>query len=72
MGRGAGKAYRPGANTGIYKTTDGGANWRRVLEPLNESTGAVDLALDFANPRILYAAMWTTSGQPGNYAPAGW
>jgi photosystem II stability/assembly factor-like uncharacterized protein len=43
---------------GIYKTTDGGANWRRVLEPLNESTGAVDLALDFSNPRILYAAMW--------------
>jgi photosystem II stability/assembly factor-like uncharacterized protein len=29
-----------------------------VLEPLNESTGAVDLALDFSNPRILYAAMW--------------
>jgi len=53
-----GNAYRPGANTGIYKTTDGGANWRRVLEPLNESTGAVDLALDFSNPRILYAAMW--------------
>jgi photosystem II stability/assembly factor-like uncharacterized protein len=53
-----GNAYRPGPNTGIYKTTDGGANWRRVLEPLNESTGAVDLALDFSNPRILYAAMW--------------
>jgi len=53
-----GNAYRPGPNTGIYKTMDGGANWRRVLEPLNESTGAVDLALDFSNPRILYAAMW--------------
>jgi photosystem II stability/assembly factor-like uncharacterized protein len=53
-----GNAYLPGPNTGIYKTTDGGATWRRVLEPLNESTGAVDLALDFNNPRILYAAMW--------------
>lgn len=53
-----GNAYRPGSNTGIYKTTDGGANWRRVLEPPNASTGAVDLALDFSNPRVLYAALW--------------
>jgi photosystem II stability/assembly factor-like uncharacterized protein len=53
-----GNAYRPGPGTGIFKSTDGGANWRRVLTPLNESTGAVDLALDLANPRILYAAMW--------------
>ena len=53
-----GNAYLPGSNTGIYKTTDGGATWRRVLRPLNESTGAVDLALDFSNPRILYAALW--------------
>ena len=53
-----GNTYRPGPGTGVYKTTDGGASWRRVLEPLNESTGAVDLALDFSNPRILYASMW--------------
>ncbi len=69
-----GNAYRPGSNTGVYKTMDGGATWRRVLEPLNESTGAVDLALDFSNPRILYAAMWDNrrtawelrSGGPGS------
>lgn len=53
-----GNAYQPANNTGIYKTTDGGANWRRVLTPENESTGAVDLAIDYANPRVLYAAMW--------------
>ena len=29
-----------------------------MLEPVNESTGAVDLALDMSNPRNLYAAMW--------------
>ncbi|MFT5502117.1 MAG: photosystem II stability/assembly factor-like uncharacterized protein, partial [Woeseiaceae bacterium] len=53
-----GNAYRSGDSNGIYKSTDGGATWRRVLEPLNETTGAVDLALDFSNPRVLYAAMW--------------
>ena len=47
-----------GSNTGIYKTIDGGVTWRRVLEPLNASTGAVDLAIDPGNPRILFAAMW--------------
>ena len=53
-----GNAYLPGSNTGVYKTTDGGTSWRRVLEPLNESTGAVDLAIDPNNPRILFAALW--------------
>lgn len=69
-----GNTYRPGDNTGVYKTTDGGASWRRVLAPMNESTGAVDLALDLSNPRILYAAMWDNqrtawalrSGGPGS------
>lgn len=69
-----GNAYLPGDNTGIYKSTDGGTTWRRVLEPLNESTGAVDLALDMSNPRVLYAAMWDNqrtawalrSGGPGS------
>jgi hypothetical protein len=65
-----GNAYRPGPNTGIYKTTDGGANWRRVLEPLNESTGAVDLALDFSNPRIFTRQCGTTSELPGSYVRA--
>jgi len=59
-----GNAYLPGDNSGVYKTTDGGSSWRRVLEPLNESTGAVDLALDFGNPRILYAAMWDNERTP--------
>ena len=69
-----GNAYLPADDTGIYKSTDGGENWRRVLEPENEATGAVDLALDMNNPRILYAAMWDRqrtawalrSGGPGS------
>lgn len=42
---------------GVYKTTDGGKTWEKVLFR-NNKTGAVDIAIDPNNPRILYAAMW--------------
>ncbi len=42
---------------GVYKTTDGGKTWNKVLFRDNK-TGAVDIAVDPNNPRILYAAMW--------------
>lgn len=53
-----GNAYAPSDDTGVYKSTDGGNTWRRVLTPPNATTGVVDLALDMANPRMLYAALW--------------
>jgi len=59
-----GNTYAETDTGGVYKTTDGGSTWRRVLEPLNETTGAVDLAMDFSNPRILYAAMWDNHRDP--------
>ena len=69
-----GNAYAASDTNGVYKSTDGGDSWQRVLAPLNETTGAVDLALDTHNPRILYAAMWDNlrtawnlrSGGPGS------
>jgi photosystem II stability/assembly factor-like uncharacterized protein len=45
------------AERGVFKTTDGGKTWRKVLYRDNK-TGAVDIALDPKNPRILFAAMW--------------
>ena len=42
---------------GIYRTTDGGASWERVLY-LNDSTAGIDIVQDPVNPEILYAAMW--------------
>lgn len=59
-----GNAYLPGDTGGVYKSTDGGDSWRRVLAPETPSTGAVDLALDMSNPRILYAAMWDNERTP--------
>ena len=69
-----GNVYAAEDDGGIFKSTDGGASWRRVLEPANHTTGAVDLALDMGNPSILYAAMWDNqrtawdlrSGGPGS------
>ncbi len=69
-----GNTYKPADDAGVYKSGDGGKTWRRVLTPLNHSSGAVDLALDMDNPRILFAAMWDNqrsawalrSGGPGS------
>jgi photosystem II stability/assembly factor-like uncharacterized protein len=48
-----------GTNTqrGVFRSTDGGANWSRVLY-VSDQTGAVDLAMDPSNPNVLYAGMW--------------
>ncbi len=52
-----GRAFGPNKERGVYKSDNGGKTWKQVLF-VNDSTGAIDLAMDPANPRILYAAMW--------------
>jgi photosystem II stability/assembly factor-like uncharacterized protein len=52
-----GAAYGPGEDRGIYKSTDGGKNWKKTLY-VDDNTGCADLSMDRNNPRILYAAMW--------------
>jgi photosystem II stability/assembly factor-like uncharacterized protein len=42
---------------GVYKSTDGGKSWRKILY-VDNSTGCADLSMDMTNPHILYAAMW--------------
>ena len=68
-----GATHGPSADRGVYKSTDGGANWTKVLF-VDNNTGCADLAMDMTNPRILYAAMWEyqrlpweiKSGGPGS------
>ncbi len=48
---------------GLYKTTDGGENWEKVLY-VNESTGIADLVIDPSNSLILYAAAWDYQRYP--------
>jgi photosystem II stability/assembly factor-like uncharacterized protein len=54
---GQGTAHGPNPDRGIFKSTDGGQTWRKVLF-VNDSTGASSLSMDMKNPRILYAATW--------------
>ncbi|HJT18350.1 MAG TPA: glycoside hydrolase, partial [Thermoanaerobaculia bacterium] len=52
-----GHPYGPNTNRGVFRSTDGGATWKRVLYK-DENTGANDVAIDPSNPNVVYAAMW--------------
>jgi photosystem II stability/assembly factor-like uncharacterized protein len=58
-----GHAFGPNAERGVFRTTDGGKNWKKVLF-INDSTGANDLTIDPSNPRILYASFWKFQRTP--------
>ncbi len=58
-----GDIFGPSQERGVYRTTDGGRSWERVLFR-HEQTGACDLWLDPGNPRVLYAALWQAIRRP--------
>ncbi len=58
-----GHVWGPNAERGIYRSDDGGKNWKKVLF-VDEKTGASDLSMDPNNPRVLYAAFWQAYRKP--------
>ena len=52
-----GHASGPNQQRGVFRTTDGGENWKRVLFA-NDEAGAIDLIIDPSNPRVVYASTW--------------
>ena len=52
-----GHPYGPNAERGVFRSKDGGATWQKVLYK-NDRAGAVDLALDPHNSKVMYAAIW--------------
>lgn len=58
-----GHTFAPNAERGVYRSRDGGKSWDKVLF-VDDKTGAVDLAMDPQNPRILYAAFWQAQRTP--------
>jgi photosystem II stability/assembly factor-like uncharacterized protein len=52
-----GSVWGPGGERGLYKTTDGGKTWRRTLH-VDEDTGVTDVAMDWNDPNVLYAASY--------------
>jgi len=63
-----GHAYGPNPQRGVFRSTDGGKTWKKVLYK-NADAGAIDLAFDPANPRTLYAALWQTRRPPWSVYP---
>jgi photosystem II stability/assembly factor-like uncharacterized protein len=58
-----GHAFGANEERGVFRSKDGGATWENVLYR-DENTGAVDLALDPNNPRVIYAAFWQARRMP--------
>jgi photosystem II stability/assembly factor-like uncharacterized protein len=58
-----GHPYGPNAERGVFRSTDGGETWNKVLYK-DENTGAIDLAFDPANPRNVYAVLFQTRCGP--------
>lgn len=52
-----GHPYGDNEERGVFKSTDGGANWEKVLY-VSPKAGAVDLIIDRTNPQVLYASTW--------------
>jgi len=68
-----GHPYGPNAERGIFRSTDGGATFQKVLFK-DENTGGIDVAIDPSNPQTVYAAMWEARQGPwenGNFKGPG-
>lgn len=53
-----GRLFDTGGDRGLYLSEDGGTSWRQVLAGPNDSTGAIDVAINPGNPDIVLAALW--------------
>ena len=58
-----GHPYGPSDERGIYRSTDGGQNWQRIIAK-DENTGGSDVEIDPSNPDVVYAAMWEVREGP--------
>ena len=65
-----GKEWGPNPERGVFKTTDGGKNWKKILY-IDEDTGCADIAMELSNPRVMYAGMWTFRRRPWRFDDGG-
>lgn len=64
-----GHPYGPNKERGVYRTVDGGKTWDKVLY-IDENTGAIQVAIDPNDPKIIYADMW--AGRQGPWENGAW
>ncbi len=65
-----GSAWGPHPERGVFKSTDGGQSWEKILY-VNDSTGCADLVMDPSNPLKLIAAMWEFERKPWTFRSGG-
>ena len=65
-----GNIYKPTEERGVYKSTNGGKSWKKMLFA-NRHAGAVELVIDPGNPRNLYAATWRVQRTPYSLSSGG-
>lgn len=65
-----GNPYGIHPERGVYKTTDGGDNWKLILHT-NDSSGCADLVMDPTNPNKLIASMWQHQRTPWSFYSGG-
>ncbi len=65
-----GSAWGPNPERGVFKTTDGGKTWRKILF-VNDSTGVADMVVDPSNPNKLIVAMWEYGRKPWTFNSGG-
>ena len=58
-----GHVFVPGPHRGVFKSTDGGKTWKKILF-VDDKTGAIDLTMVPNQPNVLYAAMWQAQRMP--------
>ena len=63
-----GHVYGPNPDRGIYRSTDGGKTWQKVLFK-NENVGAIDVRVDPTNSKIVYGVLWNTRRPPWSIYP---
>ncbi len=64
-----GHAYGPNEERGVFRSTDGGRSWQKVLYK-SPNIGAADLAIDPENPQVIYATLWQAQRPPWSvYGP---
>ncbi len=65
-----GHLFSENEQRGVFKTTDGGETWEKVLY-IDEATGIIDIAISSQNPDILYASAYEKSRTPWTFVPGG-
>jgi len=66
-----GKLWSDGDQRGVYRTTDGGKTWTKILKGANASTGCSMMSMDSKNPQTLYAGMWDFRRQGWTFRSGG-